>query len=101
MPKQLNRKWLLAQLDNPELPAEDKTFLEESLRAYDEAIAANPLETFWPHRKQKLFLGSTDRIKAFLGGNRSGKTTAGILDDLIQAVDEKRVPEHLKAFKKF
>jgi hypothetical protein len=38
-------------------------------------------------------------LKAFLGGNRSGKTTVGIVDDLIQAIDHDAVPEHLKQYK--
>src|SRR4051794_21298169 len=99
--RRLNRPALLRELERPDLPEEDRTFLTEALEAYDRALEANPLEGFWPHRKQQVFLGSSDRIKAFLGGNRSGKTTAGILDDLIQAVDEKSVPKHLKGFKKF
>jgi hypothetical protein len=37
--------------------------------------------------------------KLFLGGNRSGKTTCGIVDDLIQAVDREFVPPWLQPFK--
>lgn len=33
--------------------------------------------------------------------SNSGKTTAGILDDIIQAVDADVVPEHLKPYKRF
>jgi phage terminase large subunit-like protein len=32
-------------------------------------------------------------LKAFLGGNRSGKTTCGIVDDLIQACSPESCPE--------
>lgn len=33
--------------------------------------------------------------------HNSGKTTAGLADDIIQAIDEDAVPEHLKPYKKF
>jgi phage terminase large subunit-like protein len=36
-----------------------------------------------------------------MGGNRSGKTTAGIVDDIIQAVDADCLPENLAPYKKF
>jgi phage terminase large subunit-like protein len=54
-----------------------------------------------PHPKQHAFLSSRAQIKAFLGGNQSGKTTAGILDDLIQALDEDILPDRLKPYKKW
>ncbi len=71
------------------------------LETYEQAIKANPLLAYTPHSKQKLFHESRQQVKAFLGGNRSGKTTAGILDDLIQAVDEDCLPEHLKPYKRW
>jgi phage terminase large subunit-like protein len=71
------------------------------LQAYEEAVKANPLVAYRPHSKQVTFHEGREQIKAFLGGNRSGKTTAGILDDLIQACDEDSIPDHLKPYKKF
>jgi phage terminase large subunit-like protein len=59
----------------------------------------NPLWRFKPHGRQVLFVESRDPIKLFLGGNRSGKTTCGIVDDLIQAVDRSALPPHLQRFK--
>lgn len=53
------------------------------------------------HKRQMWFHALQTRIKNFFGGNQSGKTTAGLADDLIQAVDEEILPEHLKPFKKF
>jgi phage terminase large subunit-like protein len=53
------------------------------------------------HSKQRVFHSSSQRIKGFMGGNRSGKTTAGILDDLIQAVDRDCVPQRLLPYKRW
>lgn len=53
------------------------------------------------HRRQLLFHGLATDVKAFFGGNQSGKTTAGLADDLIQAVDEELLPDHLKIYKKY
>lgn len=63
--------------------------------------ANSPLEFWMPHEKQQTFLASRRPIKAFLGGNRSGKTTCGIADDVIQAIDRELVPEHLQEYKKW
>lgn len=41
------------------------------------------------------------KVKNFFGGNQSGKTTAGLADDIIQALDVDDIPEHLREFKKF
>lgn len=97
-PVRLNEERLRElETEDPALHAE----MVEALRELDEIYESNPLQFFQPHPKQTVFLGSTDRIKAFLGGNRSGKTTAGIVDSLIQAVDRECLPEHLKPFKRF
>lgn len=62
----------------------------------------NPLLRFWPlYQQQADFLAATERTKLFAGGNQAGKTTIGVVDDLIQAVDRDCLPEHLKAFKHF
>src|SRR5262245_1484174 len=41
------------------------------------------------------------QVKMFLGGNQSGKTTAGLADDLIQVVDRDLLPPHLAPFKRW
>ena len=82
-----------ALLDDPEV----KRLLAEA----DEILAANPLQGYMPHDKQRPFHAFRGRTKVFLGGNRSGKTTGGICDDLIQAIDPDAVPEHLKEYKKW
>jgi phage terminase large subunit-like protein len=66
---------------------------------YERRVRDNPLLRYTPHPKQAVFHGSHEPAKCFLGGNRSGKTTAGILDDLIQAVDLESVPESLVPYK--
>ncbi len=51
------------------------------------------------HYKQETFHSFRTPVRCFFGGNQSGKTTAGLADDLIQALDETDVPEHLKRYK--
>ncbi|CAB4172159.1 Terminase-like family [uncultured Caudovirales phage] len=83
------------------LSVEDRKLVESELRLVEEVRAANPLEAYVPHVKQVVFHESTDDLKVFLGGNRSGKTTAGIVDDLIQALSPGDVPDHLLGFKRW
>jgi phage terminase large subunit-like protein len=75
--------------------------VEGALRELEELRAQNPLTAYVPHGKQVAFHSSADPLRAFLGGNRAGKTTAGINDHLIQALDPEWVPGHLKAFKRW
>ncbi|MCD6459743.1 terminase family protein [bacterium] len=44
------------------------------------------LSFFVPHDKQKKFILSPARTKAFVGGNRSGKTTAGTIDVILECI---------------
>ena len=95
------------------LPEPEKSRKLEMLRAYVQLKEDNPLQFFHccpercempecrPHPKQHLLLQSTDRLRAFFGGNQSGKTTIGVVDDLIQAVDEDVLPERLKQYKQY
>lgn len=64
-------------------------------------IKRHPLIGYWPHRKQHAFHASDDQIKAFFGGNQSGKTTAGLIDDIIQALDAADLPAHLRGYKRW
>lgn len=82
------------------LSPEQQREIESDLAALDAIVEDNPLQVFFPNNRQRPFLESDTRIKAFLGGNRSGKTTAGIVDDLIQAVDGQCVPDSLIAMKR-
>jgi phage terminase large subunit-like protein len=83
------------------LPPKQQDEARLALEEYEKELKANPLLGFDPHPKQVTFLASREPLKAFLGGNRSGKTTAGILDDLIQAVDRDSLPPDLLPFKKW
>ncbi len=83
------------------LPPEQQEQAHLLLEELEKELRANPMLGFEPHPKQVNFLSSNEPLKAFLGGNRSGKTTAGILDDLIQAVDRDCLPEHLLPYKKW
>lgn len=71
------------------------------LEEWEQAVRLNPLLGYEPHPRQVEFHSSREPLKAFLGGNRSGKTTAGICDDLIQAVPRDSLPDHLLSFKKW
>ena len=83
------------------LPPKERKETLALLEAFETELARNPLHGYQPHPKQVAFHRASDPVKCFLGGNRSGKTTAGILDDLIQAIDEEFCPPHLRAFKRF
>lgn len=54
-----------------------------------------------PHVRQLQFHALQTKVKCFFGGNQSGKTTAGLADDIIQAVKEELLPDHLIPYKKF
>lgn len=78
---------------------EDKAF-QDDLQKLNALYQDNPLHLFTPHVKQKEFY-EVGRIpvKMFAGGNQSGKTLAGIVDNLIQCCDEEALPEHLRQYK--
>jgi hypothetical protein len=94
--KRLNVAEARKLLGRPDLAPEDRVYLTSELAAYDALVTSNPTQRYIPHAKQAIFHAARDRIKAFLGGNRSGKTTAGILDDLIQACDAEALPAYLR-----
>lgn len=83
------------------LPVDRQDEARALLLSLEEGLKNNPLQGYEPHAKQVEFHQSHEQLKAFLGGNRSGKTTAGILDDLIQAVDADCLPEALRSYKKW
>lgn len=46
-------------------------------------IASFPdINSYVPHSKQRRFHSSDKRIRLYIGGNRSGKTTGGIVEDI-------------------
>lgn len=73
----------------------------EALGKWRKEHQSNPLWRWRPHEVQFPFLSSRKRTKMFIGGNRAGKTTAGVADDVIQCVDADVLPEHLRPMKKW
>jgi phage terminase large subunit-like protein len=87
---------------------EEQAYYAPMVRKIDELRRRNPLYFWRPHpgvpleiNKQHLFLSIFKHRKGAVGGNRSGKTTVGIADDLIQACDESFLPPHLLPYKKW
>lgn len=65
------------------------------------AAKGNPLWGYVPHGKQQRYHGITAMIGAFAGGNRSGKSTGGTNDDLIQCCDAEVLPPWLLPYKRW
>lgn len=40
------------------------------------------INSYIPHEKQRRFHSASNRIRLYIGGNRSGKTTGGIVEDI-------------------
>lgn len=85
------------EVDDPAL-LEDPEVLELLSKA-NVSIEENPLYRYVPHSRQLIFHQHRVKTKAFVGGNRSGKSTATVVDCLIQAIDLAAVPEHLKGYR--
>lgn len=74
-----------------------------------ELVKTNPLINWEPYvsprrpgfAPQHQYLAAKTRTKAFFGGNGSGKSDIGTIDDLIQLLDEGDVPPHLRVYKHF
>lgn len=97
----LNRDALVTLLKNKSLSHEERGLLRRELEAYDRLVTENPLYRYEPHSKQILFHEARTKVKLFLAGNRAGKTTSGVVDALIQAVDEAALPPRLRGYKKW
>ena len=71
--------------------------LGANLAAQLTQIAKNPnVFSYHPHEHQIQFHSSEDQLRLFLGGNRSGKTTAGVCEDIFWAMGRnpyRSVPE--------
>lgn len=104
---------LLTKEEIEALPPEIRKQKLEALAQLEVLRRENPLQFFHccptdcgipgcrPHPKQHALLTSRDRLRAFFGGNQSGKTTIGVVDDLIQAVDEDVLPRRLRQYKQY
>lgn len=80
-----------AVLEDPEV----KRLIQKTIESLDR----NPLQKYHPHGKQRPFHEARRKTKVYLGGTRAGKSTAGVVDDLIQLCDRDVVPAHLQAYK--
>lgn len=80
-----------AALQRPEVQAHIRELIER--------LRVNPLLRYYPHAKQVFFHSAPRKIRVFLGGERSGKTVSGVLQDLIDAVDREVLPPHLLDYK--
>jgi hypothetical protein len=84
------------------LGPEERRTVEAELAELDAAVRANPLIAYRPHPKQQQFHSPPHpRSRIFIGGNRSGKTTATLVDTIIQACDREVIPPHLLAYKRW
>lgn len=88
----------LAALKN--LPRAERDEVMRKLEQFQKLLERNPLWGYDPHPKQIEYHTATQPIVAFLGGNRAGKTTAGIAHDIIQAVDREALPPWLEPYKR-
>jgi phage terminase large subunit-like protein len=62
----------------------------------------NPRGSGRPHLKQHRWLLATSAtLRVLIGGNRSGKTTAGVLATIIDCCDADVVPPHLRRYKRW
>lgn len=85
------------EVDDPAL-LEDPEVLDLLARA-NESIDENPLHRYVPHQRQRIFHEHRVKTKAFVGGNRSGKSTATVVDCLIQAIDVDQIPDRLAGYR--
>lgn len=83
--------------DSPvELQRKAQKIIEKAVQAARE----NPLSRFTPYKQQAQFLAAhTERLRAFFGGNRAGKSTTGVVASVLAVAPEELIPEHLLRFK--
>lgn len=70
----------------PRRPKEETLSFEDVLRNISDSVklqATRPnMHGYVPHDKQVQFHSASSRHRLYIGGNRSGKTTGGVLEDL-------------------
>jgi hypothetical protein len=66
-----------------------------------QTLDENPLQKLHPHAKQVAFMASPAKTKVYMGGTRSGKSTAGVVYVVIQLVDDDMIPPHLMPYKRW
>ena len=75
--------------------------VQKLLQEVDLTLVENPLQKFFPHAKQVAFMASEAKTKVYMGGTRSGKSTAGVVYLVIQLVDDPMVPKRLMPYKRW
>ena len=88
----------LASIDgaSPDVQLQARLALQE----IEKLQLSNPLQFYRPASAKHLrFHEAQVRLRAIQGGNRSGKTTTAIVDDLIQAVPRELLSPELQEFK--
>lgn len=85
------------EVDDP-AALEDPAVLDLLHRA-NTSLVENPLHLYVPHERQHLFHKHRLKTRVFTGGNRSGKSTATVVDCLIQALDLDLIPQHLREYR--
>lgn len=99
----------LASLSGKELEEAEQAFaeLQAAVQANPLLLYNNPALSQKPiHQKQIHFhrrptSGLWLPLRSFFGGNRSGKTTAGMVDTILQALPPEFVPQHLLPYKRW
>lgn len=94
----------LLEIDEAQLAtlgAEERAEVARNLWKIRRQIDRNPLWGVVPHSRQVEYLVATQMIVAFVGGNRSGKTFSGALDDVIQVLPEQWIPPWLLPYKRW
>lgn len=92
------------ELDVEQLLALPETEQRErlaQLEAYRDHVKRNPLWKYVPHAKQHAFHAAPAMTRAFVGGNQSGKTTAGINDTLLNTIEPELVPPWLAKYRRW
>jgi phage terminase large subunit-like protein len=84
-----------------ELDARTQDVVVGALRELEQKAKQDPLAFYFPSPKQDIFHAFDAPIRCLFAGNQAGKTTAGLADDLIQALDEDDIPKHLRKYKRW
>lgn len=82
----------------------ERLAVAEQMRAWTETLRANPLKGYLPASFKHFDFhqavhGFDTRLIA--GGNRAGKTTTGVVDDIIQVTPMDLLPRHLWQWKRY
>ena len=72
--------------------AKEQMSLADMLASFSENIQIKSSKTYVPHDKQTVFHGSRMEEKLFIGGNRSGKTVANVLECILVDYQDAPVP---------